>query len=220
MTLSGNGTDEEPLGDVTATKNVELVLNTQECLAATTDDQNGYWVITHSAQGNGGFYAFHIDGTTGVLNTTPVISGRNHTISGISLMISTIKFNSFSNELAHVTMDAYSADIWEFDNSIGSVIGTPTTVSPGNTRVYGGEFSADTRYFYLSDHLNGDIYRYDLTSADVQASEVNVGSVNNFSTGALQMGPDGVIYIAYGGGSFSTESYLGAIYNSNSTDPN
>ena len=61
MTLKGNGTDSNPMGDVVPTeKNIDLVTPIAEKITIVQKDNNAdYWVIVHG-WGNNDFYVFEV----------------------------------------------------------------------------------------------------------------------------------------------------------------
>ena len=152
MSLAGNGTISNPMGDVTDQKNISLVLDTQESLAVSPDESGGYWVVAYKEGPGNGFYSYHIDGTTGLLNTVPVISGDGGERRGN--FISSIKFNPCSYQLTRVELDASRTglegiELWAFDNTIG-VVETPKVLNIHNAKPYGVEYSPNGVYIYVT----------------------------------------------------------------------
>jgi len=195
ISLPGNGTINEPLGDVSTEKNILILANTQECLSATPDNNGGYWVITKKHSGDESFfYTFHIDGTTGDLDVSPVVSGASN-IDRYGF-IGTIKFNPYSSQLTNVVLDDNSAYLWGFDNNTGMVTGTPQTITTGSMKLYGAEYSPNGSYVYINEHLTGNIYRFQTEAIDIQSTKEFVGTSDGNTSGAIQLGPGGKIYIS------------------------
>ncbi len=198
ITLPGNGTLANPKGDVTGVKNVSLMGLAQQNLGAVPDQSGGYWLISHVLTSGGGFKAFHLP-SSGIFNTTAVTSGTSSNLGSGS--ISGIKFNPCSNKLAHIELDSWRTEIWDFDNVTGMVTGVPIKLSPANTKVYGVEFSPDGNLVYMTTHTTKKVYQYNLNAGtgsevDVQTSQIDVGSVPGTTAGSVQIGPNGKLYVA------------------------
>ncbi|MDB4835517.1 PKD domain-containing protein, partial [Cyclobacteriaceae bacterium] len=192
LSLPGNGTVVSPKGDVVnSSKNTVLVAGTSQSCAAAPNETGGFWIITRKAAVNGAYYAFEIDGTTGNLNTTAVISGGAGTVF-TSYPIAAIKFNNCSNKMASLSMDDNKVEIWDFDRATGQVTGTPDVFHPGAVKLYGLEFSPNGDYLYVSGHTNRAIYQYDVAANTY--SQVGTSAYN--TNGSLQLAPDKKIYMA------------------------
>lgn len=227
MTLPGNGDPTNPLGDVTAVKNVPLVTPTAEKITAVRHDNgHDFWVITHGWN-NDEFYAFHVD-CNGV-NATPVTSAVGLTHSNLDPddynQIGSIKGSSDGSRLA-VAIYTYrptaasplsgAFEIFDFNNATGVVSNPITDVSTDFYRAYGIEFSPDNNLLYATEATNGNVFQYDLqagTPTDVINSRISLGqSTANtwFVGGQLQAAPDGRIYVAH-----NQVDYIGVINNPN-----
>lgn len=213
--LSVNGANGS-IGDVIA-RNTHLVTynpsDTEEikykCSEKVTalkkNDGTGFWVVTHFIDK---FYAFEVTGEG--VNETPVVSTMSPVIpiSGYRRnAIGCLKSspNGKMIAVAHVqnSTSASSTDengivmLYDFDNLTGSVA-NPVIISQ-NAMPYGIEFSQKSRKLYVSydnniSSLFGGVHQYDLLSASIPASGVQVGSTNQ--SGTLQLAPNGKIYRA------------------------
>lgn len=202
MTLDGG------LGDVT-TKNVAITDSVTEKLSAIKDLSNtGYWIMIHK-WGSNKFYAYHLT-SSGL--SAPVISsvGSVHTATGTNAFQNTygqMKFNMCGDKLALATGHLNTVELFDFDNSTG-IVSNPVSLSMGYT-VYGVEFSKNSGLLYVTsyDPLS-TLNQFDIslgTQALIAASKVSLSTTDGLY--ALQMGPDGKIYVAQ---SFSSP-FIGAI---------
>lgn len=86
------------------------------------------------------------------------------------------------------------SELFDFDNSTGQVTFNHGVYNTGT--VYGVEFSANGNYFYVSRNFNR-VYMYDVSSLTPTLLHTSNGTDGD-RVGALQMGPDGEIYVANG----------------------
>jgi hypothetical protein len=202
MTLNGG------LGDiVTSEKNISLLPYACEKVSAVShSDGVSYWVVTHQ-WGSNAFYAFHV--TSAGVSTTPVISYTGPALFGdMQASKGYMRISRDGSKLAMANNTAFSAGIYNFDNSLGVVVHLVTDnnfVNPGGADPggpYGVEFSSDSQLLYVGEwKTNRKIYQYDLssdTADDILDSRVEIATVgqNDDPIGALQMGPDNKIYVA------------------------
>jgi PKD repeat protein len=184
MSLAGG------LGDVTV-KNVLLVTPVSEKVTAyTKSDTANLWVVTHGSN-NANFYAYLLT-DTGVV-TTPVIStvGQSH---GPGDAIGWMKISPCGNKLAAALGYSNLFQLFDFNPATGIV--SNAIDLPVENATYGVEFSPDANLLYGSE-FNLRINQYDLNAPNVAASQVLVGNASpGLETAALQMAPDGKIYVA------------------------
>ena len=209
--------------------------HTEKITAVKKCGESGYWVCTIKK-----------DGLLEVYNVSTTVSLNSTFSTGTTLTprngTGYLKFSRDGKFLAHaIPMDPTGilsfrgiVNLYDFDNVTGS-ISNPTSLDftndgTGNAigQPYGIEFSNSSNYLYVSILANanrpidgGEIYQFDLTASPINSSRTFVGqaSTPNVSYGALQMGPDGVIYLAMEDGNentsscacFSPHQFLGAI---------
>lgn len=82
---------------------------------------------------------------------------------------------------------------------------------------FSGAFSPNSRFYYTSE--NNMVFQYDVLATDIPGSQVLIGhapneSINSSSNSAMQLGPDGKIYMAFRGGLNGYTSPGGGLYNS------
>lgn len=186
------------LGGVLNPKNVSLRPGTTEQQAAVYhQDCNRVWIVCHSS-GTTSYYAFLLAATG--------ITGPFQTIAGNSSFwaIGQMKFSPDGSKVAN--RRAYNPDwttVCDFDNATGTIsncyeLNTGTTFDN-----YGCSFSPNSNLLYIASYNGGDISQFDLLAgspAAVQASRVVLG--NTASTGSMQIGADGRLYMVQSSGSF------------------
>lgn len=189
----GNG-----LGDVTSTKNVQLVGRVLEKVAAVEHD-NGedYWVVTHEFNSDA-FYAYLVT-ASGVSNSPEISRVGSNVISTITKpsFIGYMKISPNGTKLA-MANGYLNVELFDFDAATGKVSnGMVLRNVEGTDASYGIEFSASTQVLYVADNQSGKVHQYDLESANIPASETvvfDIGAPNTLS--AIQLGPDYKIYVA------------------------
>jgi gliding motility-associated-like protein len=188
MKLNGGNGDVED-----SAKNILLKAPTCEKIAAISiNKQSEYWLVTQGVNGNA-WYAWKI--TKDSINTTPVISNSGIKISSGASAIGYLKFNQQGTRLATCYYNDTCVAVFDFDPLTGKISNAKTIPSG---RPYGCEFSASGQYLYVGDLLNSHVTQYDVSGAtekDIQASAYLIQR-ENAAVGALQMGPDGYIYIS------------------------
>ncbi|WGK64305.1 T9SS type B sorting domain-containing protein [Croceiramulus getboli] len=206
------------LGAVIGTKNIALDSPVTEKVTAV-EHANGTWVWVMAHRWNSNEFIAYLIDDTGII-TTPVVSGVGLPHNGIQQhAIGYMKFSATGDKLALArSYDDSFVQVFDFDNSTGQV-SNPITINYGSdlTGAYGVEFSLDGQILYISDTESGfsgysRIYQYDLNAgseAAILASERLLLDSSSDLVYALQMAPDGNIYVAR-----LNEDFLGVI-----TDP-
>ncbi|WP_053992789.1 T9SS type B sorting domain-containing protein [Mangrovimonas sp. TPBH4] len=197
----GNG-----LGGITGIKNVSLNTSNSESIAVVGNyDENIFWVVTADSDH---FLAFQIS-NSGV-NETPVQSDL-----GGNIALSTAFTTKFSASGARlVSCIGYQILICDFNNITGEV-SSPLVVDFSG---YGLEFSPNENLIYVSYNpwiWFSEVYQFDITLENgneilESGTLINGGNQESYSTGALQIGPDGKIYV-----SIVDSPYLAVINNPN-----
>lgn len=184
-------------GDVVvATKNTHLIgVRTIEA-ANFMVHENGcdYWLMTKEVN-NSVWQVFPVT-STGV-GATSVVSDTGP-VTGISF--SCIKGSPDNNSVGLVNGPS-GAHVYDFDRTTGQL--THKYGVTGLASYYSLEFSPNGRYMYYTCLGNATIYQLDLeapTPAAFQASQIAVGATANtahgYRLGALQLAPNGKIYLA------------------------
>jgi gliding motility-associated-like protein len=197
MSLNGG------LGDVT-TKNILLTPppTTEKQTAIKHCNGTDYWIITHPFNSNA--FNVYLLNAAGI-NPTPVVSNVGSNQSGSSYTtIGYLKPSSDGKKLAICTYDSICIiEIYDFNATNGLITNPITLTYPGYSGFYGIEFSPDNLKLYVSSY-GSELYQYDLsvyTQSAILASQFSILTIPNF-IGALQLGPDGKIYLAVPGTNF------------------
>ncbi|UZO80870.1 T9SS type B sorting domain-containing protein [Aquimarina sp. ERC-38] len=203
----------------------------EKITAVKSETCNSFWVITHFIDS---FYAFEVD-QTGV-NPNPVVSK-----TGVTVPISGYRRNALGYLKASPTADKLAVAhlgfatmtgedapgkiaLYDFDNVTGQV--TNETVLYNGDAPYGIEFSQSGSKLYATVGLGDSgidesfIIQYDLAlpqnqiaASGIRISNENGSTTSDFSSGALQIGPDGKIYRALYNFNTNDGDYLGVIEN-------
>ena len=113
-------------------------------------------------------------------------------------------------------------DLFDFDNSNGQITNARVLYSnPGFLcGPYGVEFSPDSKLLYSSEIYDCNtpstynIFQYQLTAPNIAASKVILEAGTTNPAGALQLGPDNKVYVAY-----DQAGFVGAVTNPNVQGP-
>ena len=202
LTLNGG------LGDIVASqKNIKLVDQVCEKVTAVKHgNNNSIWVITHRFN-SFDFHAYLISPTNG-LSTTPVISSVGDFIgNNINNSRGYIKAAANGEKIAMAVNGYYIyeptnyVEIFDFDDETG-VLSNPVHIDgfSANDSAYGVEFSPNSKYLYVSERTSyGNLYQFDVESNSpsvIYASKHVLSEGTNNGFGAIQLAPDGNIYVA------------------------
>lgn len=209
LTLNGGNGDV-----VSSEKNVLLTTydsndqtqNSYKCSEKITAvehaDGQSYWVITHFRDK---FYAFRID-SSGV-NINPVVSTVGPLITELGYRRNAIGYMKASpdgskiavchrqngNQQGQSANNTGSVWLYDFDNSSGLISSLNAVNLYPNSGPYGVEFSSDSSKLYVS--VDNSVVQFDISDPDPAATLTTVYNGFNF-IGAIQLGPDGRIYVA------------------------
>ncbi|MFM9945230.1 MAG: gliding motility-associated C-terminal domain-containing protein [Bacteroidia bacterium] len=191
-----------------------------EKLNGVKDGSGGYWVVNHEWQNNK-YHSYHVTkNTTDItkLLATDVVTAIGKSQTGtLTNGQGQLKFSRDGKKMAiAVAQDKY-AEFYDFDLSTGKPSNVQliqsndanfpsfTTIFSNSANVYGLEFSNSGQFLYVADFYTGGnakIYQFDLSSGNlgtIRSTHVVLGSnshSSNYPYGAMQMGPDGKIWIA------------------------
>lgn len=224
MSLNGG------LGDIiSGQKNIELNNpNTEKITAVKHSNGVDIWVLTHD-WGNNNFLAYQISSSG--INATPVTSSAGivhyDNFNGW-YSAGYMKVSPDGSRIALNVLGAQTTQLFDFDSGTG-IVSNPMTLSTTRHQAYGIEFSPDGTKLYTTAWEHNNILQYDLslgTEAAIAASEIEIavsavtGGSNYSGLGALQVAPDGNIYVSkdangIGGNVNGLNGWLGII-----TSPN
>ncbi|WP_439583480.1 gliding motility-associated C-terminal domain-containing protein [Dyadobacter bucti] len=199
----------EGLGGIVSKNHVLLARVSEKLTALRHCNNTDFWVIAHETDNNS-FRSFLItrDGVseTGVESATGMIHRQ---------YLNSIGYMKASQNGAMIALALYNdaaLEIFRFDSESGVLSGSINLSSPNFYNAYGIEFSPDNKHLYVSTEYetSSRIFQLDISgtysAASVMQSQVLTGSIPNSISGAMQLAPDGKIYIAVEG-----QDHLGVI---------
>jgi large repetitive protein len=205
-------------GDVVAgEKNIKLLDTVCEKLTAVRH-ANGidYWILVHKYFSNA-FFAYRLS-SGGIVDTVISAVGNRHprkslpNLTGYS--IGQLKASPDGQKLCIVSANGYGiAEYFDFDKATGQITNPVDITIDSTYHYYGASFSSDSKILYITSCLNGNgIFQFDLTRGgghpdSVRVSRQKITGIYNYF--ALQLGPDGKIYVARA--PTNSRLYLGAI---------
>ncbi len=193
-------------GAVTSEKNILVYTPTIENLGVTKH-ANGtdIWIVTHGWDSTN-FNTYLL--TDVGLSATPVVSSIGLPVTGNGFTAAgTIKLSPSGSKLAITSVSDF-LQLFDFNISTG-VLTNEQTLLIETGELYGVAFSPDENLLYVSNSI-GKLYQFDLQATDISNSKITLRNNSNPTSGALQLGPDGKIYIA-----FRNRTKIGVINNPN-----
>lgn len=203
------------LGGVTSEKNVPIYGPSSEKISVVKHANNiDFWIVTMGYPGNT-FYA-HLLTSSGI-SSSPVISTAGFYVpnNDENNVIGQMKISPTGNKISVVHTEQKKVELFDFNNNNG-IISNPILLYSSNSSstsqtVYGTEFSPNGEVLYVTKTFEYKIFQYDLTSSNIPASKIDIQYIQNYNfPNALQLGPDGKIYIAQ-----QSKYYLSVIANPN-----
>ena len=197
MTLPGNGTVGSPLGDLGTNieTNITPGINTTEMLGVYAPDCNNLWVVSHE-DGTNRFVAVKF---TSAGPAAPVTSNAGNAYSANGAR-GTLKVSPDGTKIATCGGSSGGIQIFDFNATTGVVSVPAGGPAAGNSNIapvsglsfgYSLEWSPNSRYVYIGGYPGfGGIRLYDTQTG----AKSTVTAAGNW--GDLQIGPDGVIYVA------------------------
>lgn len=187
MSLNGG------LGQV-VTKNVLVYTPSNEKIAIVKHANNtDFWVVTHGWNNNN-FYSYLL--TSSGLAATPVISSTGVIVNGSTSNVwGYMKISPNGKKLA-ISNAGHDLELLDFDVATG-VVSNPKVLY--GIKTYGVEFSPNSELLYATHALDSpsSLLQYDVNASDVLGSMQIIFEAPNVEISALQLGPDGKIYIAH-----------------------
>ncbi|MEJ7766465.1 MAG: hypothetical protein WKF89_01550, partial [Chitinophagaceae bacterium] len=202
------------LGDVDITqKNIDFFLPVcEKIIAVKHRNLNDTWIIARRF-GFNDFVRYRINCTGLIAFPTFISIGPRVNTPGNAGGY--LKASPDGKKIAMANFEG-NLELFNFDDVTGNISNWQTI--PANSGYtcgpYGVEFSPDSKLLYLSQAFTCtapnayEISQYDLNASDITASKVILDMGTGNVAGALQLGPDNKVYIAY-----DQAGYLGAIIN-------
>lgn len=152
-----------------------------------------YWIITHEADNNR-FKAYQLT-NAGVLspvntNIGPVAGSGAGDINSACCM----KISPSNRRLAFMVRTT-SVNLFDFDPATGVVSHDVSVVTGTSRAYYGVEFSPDSKVLYFTDALTA-LYKYNISTTATPVLMASAGFQQSNYCMALQLAPDGNIYMA------------------------
>ncbi|MDP1622576.1 MAG: gliding motility-associated C-terminal domain-containing protein [Bacteroidales bacterium] len=213
------------LGDATSSiLNAPLLSPVSQKLTAVKHKNDKYfWVIVHEWNSDK-FYAYLVN-YSGI--AAPVISAVGSIHGGNSKdannAVGYLKASPDGSRLALAITEKKVIEVFDFDNETGVVSNAQsyTTTRPG-VNPYGVEFSPDCRFLYATLFEIGGvvtpsrpsfIYQFDLKNGLTNPAIID--SIAGLRIAAMQLAPDGRIYLSRTNNILSKRDSLEVIYNPN-----
>ncbi len=211
LSLPGNGTAADPLGDVVSGQKNILVKGglVAEGMAVTGNDcGDSLWVVTHSFTQDS-LLALPITaaGGLGSIVATEIGPGFN---GGRDEKRGSMDFSPDGTKLAIAFMSPIGGHIFDFDFATGT-FSNHVAVPDVTNGAHGVEFSFDSRKVYFGRGPFLDIKHYNI-DIGITTDAGNAGAY----TGDLERAPNGKIYFGKRGG--GDINYLGVINNPDAVD--
>ncbi|MDC3388136.1 hypothetical protein OAX11_01350, partial [Flavobacteriaceae bacterium] len=199
----------------------------EKITAVRSADCNSFWVVTHFINK---YYSFKIDNlgvdSNPVISTTPTsvpLSGYRRNALGYlkaspdGLKLAVAHLGFATNEGGNATGGVF---LYDFNPSTGIVSNELEVYNRSNgNSPYGVEFSRSGEKLYasvgggFSGNDSSQLIQYDLSADDIISSETIVNTSSSFSSGAIQIAPDGKIYRALFNFNNGDGSFLGVVNN-------
>jgi hypothetical protein len=195
-----------------------------EALISGTDGLGNYWIVSHG-QGNREFWVWKVtsSGVSAVdIQATTNFPGAN----GPGGSGGPIKFNMCQDVIAHAGAwgGTYILEVWGWNKTTGKLTSLTTplfrTTNPGATNPsnYGMDLSPDGSKAYVTNLIEPQLYGVNLATSTW--TSLSSASSNNFNRiGAVQLGPNGNIYVTNAAFNPTTDVNVGVISSPNSATP-
>ena len=204
-------------GDVlVSNKNTLLYAPSSEKVTAIRHSNGVYfWIVGHGNGGSRDYVSFLLDcdgvDPTQIISSVGISGGENW-----GYMVASPNGNKIA-----IASSGSGVEVADFNTSTGAVSNVvhlgSLNYAGGTGGNYGIAFSANNNILYATSIHSWALTQWDLTAADIPASRLLIGYTNgsaasrpNYRGGALQLAPDGKIYVAEVG-----LSSLGVINNPN-----
>lgn len=167
---------------------------TEKLAAIAHPDGQSVWVIGHRSFSNA-FLAWRVT-ASGI--SAPVVSSVGSYHSGFgNATIGQMKLSADGRYLAVAMTGASRVELFTFNPETGEVTDSIPLPNLGHVpQAYGVEFSPSGRYLYVSGWYDSKIRRFDLQDTLANLVELAADTTAGWTCNALQLAPDGQIYIA------------------------
>lgn len=182
-----------------------------------------FWAIAHGFDGGeaDAFFAYLI--TAGGVDTIPRTSHTGSKHESPVVDENSVGYMKVAPDGSKIALTIYGqgkVELFDFNNSTGSVGANYTFSSPEVEDAFCVEFSPDGSKLYVSTYVQSHeisyIFQYDLSSlpADPFLQHETIAFSDTIVYAGMQLAPDGKIYVSYvSNGGFNYSEYLGVIDN-------
>lgn len=217
------------MGDVTAMKNINLLNDCAEKIAAVIKDctANSIWIVALGLETPSSprrpfntYHSFELNASGIAATSVPsVFPTLNVTGAGVG---GYLKISPDGTRLANASLST-GLFLYDFDINTGIVSNQQilSMNSATDLYAYGIEFSPNSQYLYVNASNNlaaltghtASLFQFDLltTAPTISASQTLLDGSRSMYRSALQLGPDGRIYRAIPETFFIGTQYLGVI---------
>ena len=192
--------------------NISIHSDIAEKMAATEAADGNHWIMVHET-GSDNFVALLFGTEIGApISVTPQAIGPDYgNGTGGDYISGFFKFSPDGTKFASTSPDNDAVFVYDFDIATGFLLNQIEYTIPN---AYGIEFSPDNTKLYVTDKDNAEIFQIDL----IATSFISIGTDSDIELlGALQLAPDGNIYV--GRKNILNSRYLGRIENPNNEMP-
>lgn len=214
MTLDAGQGDVVP-----AQKNINLITDSTEKVAAAVSDNGDAWIITFAEENLGSgifntFYAYRL--TSSGMDLSATVRSTFNNVQADDRR-GYLRISPDGSKLAMMTQlpltpgmvnqTGRGAWLFDFNNATGVVTNAIRLNFPLTHQAYGAEFSPDSRKVYVdintqSNGIDGDreLLQYNLDNPNFNNSPISIFATDinditdDVARGALQIGPDNKIY--------------------------
>lgn len=175
-----------------------LLENSTEKLAAVRHcNQKDFWILAHE-NGNRIFRSYLLT-EKGIAKSS--VTSKIGTPLDFYKSVGNMKFSRQGDKLGMAVFGKGEYQLFNFDNSSGTL---SNAISIGHTdfmSAYGMEFSPNGNFIYVSETVNAGrpIFQLDISVMDARkiiASKTEIGKPPASYYGSMQLAPDGRIYVA------------------------
>jgi gliding motility-associated-like protein len=196
-------------GDLVSWNNILIDTTTEKLTAVGNCDGSRFWIVGHKWNCDS-FYAFQLT-STGLSAPVKSKAGLVHTTPTGSVNTEATGYMKFSPDGKKIGLvipgQPNKVEIFDFDFNTGTIANPVTDLvslpAVANEGVYGCSFSPDGSKFYVSafvDPMARKVFQYDMNAGSAAAilasrADVALQSDTTRTAGALQIGPDGKMYV-------------------------
>lgn len=183
---------------VTGAININLLTcseTTEKITAACHSNGTDYWAVTVEQDGDFVSWPITSSGVGTAVYSFSMATPCNTSSGGGAYLDDRVGYMKISSQGTHLVLGRRQTtsinEAFTFNNSTGQVTSNLGTYHTGT--VYGVEFSQDGNYFYTTEGFT-NVVEYDIATL----TPTTLFTASGNAVGALQMGPDGNIYVANG----------------------